>query len=407
MEKITIRNGLEVYINHKKILGECAVYLLINTGRFQEKIPETAHVLEHLQGINGHIYGNKGKLNYVNANAITSDKRTAYYFECILPRHISIATNNLTNVLSSLNINILEREKEVIKHELSAYNNPLFRLSQRSLKKLFPNYTKKSANIETHINSLKDITEDVIRDFWNTHYDPANTTLCIIGDIPQNSDKLIKNFEKIQSKGNKTKTPTITKEPKLTNRIEIKEKIRDDDIASIRISYQAPSFPYTTNLKEHISIDMLCKYLSSNFGPIYKKMRDELRLCYSLNVNYGGNFGYSHGLFFETQTKPNLCYKVEKEWSKCLKQIKKEGISKDILESFKNSREIMAIHNSRNFDINNIIMEMDYKITQKDFQKETRKITPDDLKNAVEIFQNKPYVISIALPRKIIKKEKK
>lgn len=398
MKNITLENSLEVYFNKKK-LEESATYLIINSGNWQDEIHGTAHVLEHLQSVKSKIYGDKAILNYTRADASTYNKRTIYSFEHILPEHLLNALNNLKEVYT-LNIDMLEREKEAIYYEMLPSLNPLQKFLEDAFDILFPVYSKKIPSIDIRIKSLKNINKEVIRRFWNKHYNPENSVLYISGEIPYKLDELTEGFKKIPNKGNKTKKTLFNKEKELKDRIEIKEKVRDDNVASIRIAYQLPPFPGTSTLKEYISINLFSTCLNADHGKLYNKLRDKHKLCYSLETNYITDLGRYSAFVFDIQTKPNLCHKVEKEWLNTIKEISQGDIPENTLENFKNRMKINIIHNKHEFDLKSVLWKIDHNIIYKDYRKELSKVTKDDIVNAAKILKNKPYVISIALPIK-------
>ena len=397
MEKLILDNGLEVYLNEKP-LGETAVYLGINAGFLHSEIFETPHILEHMQGTKARVYGEKGVLNYVTANALTNYNRTIYYFENILPEHAHKALDNLCETMVSLNNNYLETEKNIIYHEFAPSNNPLYRLSEKNFSALFPRFFKKVPDMQTRINLINNVHKDTVEKFWQEHYAPSNSFLCIAGEMPKTLDKNLKKFNSLKSNGKKSKKIEYEDEIELKEHIEIKESVRDDDIASIIIAYQSPPYP-KINHKEFVAINFLSEYLSSTSGILYGKLRDKHELCYSLNVVHDQNPGYSV-FYFQTSTKPELCHKVESEWLGTIKEIANNGVPNNFIETIKNKSKIIALHMVRDFDLGSVISFMDHNLTHEDFLKEANNITKEDIIKAANLFANKPHIISIALPRK-------
>ena len=114
MQKTTLSNGLEVYLDERPNFGEAEIDLVVESGSFHERIPQTAHVLEHLQAVKSKVYGNSDKLNYASSNAETQEQTQVYYFEDVLPEHLIIAAENLEEVLTKPNLHVIEREKKAV-----------------------------------------------------------------------------------------------------------------------------------------------------------------------------------------------------------------------------------------------------------------------------------------------------
>lgn len=397
---LTLKNGLRVYVNPKHI-GESAVYVGINSGYWQDPFPEVAHTTEHVVGVAARVYGARGALNYADSNAITSAQRTIYYFDDFLPKHLPLAIDNLAKVFSQPDVSVLEREKDAVRHELKPQLHPLLKLAEKNCRALFPNLcSRKLIPLDKRLESLERIKPEDIVDFWNKQYTASNSFVYMAGDIPPSFyDTALKTLEKLPAKDAPSRKETVEPEQPLEKRVEIKEELRDDEVATVQISYRAPHLPECT-LKDKAAIELLCAYLGADHGLLYRIMRDDKRFCYSLEVQYSTRVPEASSVSFAVVTQPDLCYEVEKEWVNCLKEVAKIGVSYDILESFKNKAQIIQIHRSRGFDLKGILMEMDDNITHEDVQREIQHLTPEDIAKAAQTFAQRPYVISIALPRK-------
>ncbi|MBI2671593.1 insulinase family protein [Candidatus Woesearchaeota archaeon] len=398
MEKTTLSNGLEVYLDERKRFGESEVDLLVESGSFHERIPQTAHVLEHLQAVKSLVYGNSGKLNYANSNAGTQQERQVYYFDSILPEHLCLAAENLAKALGTPNLEVLTREKEAVRHELLRNLRPGEELSEEVTKILFPNYFEKRKTAKELVDSLSCIDEEAVNEFWSANYDPANSFLYIGGEFPKKMDKALRIFEQIPTRGKKPSKIVIPEDPEITQRIVINKKIRDDKNASIVINYKVPKFPEQQTFKEEIAVELLSKYLGASHGLLYMRLRDEKGLCYSLDMGHVRDLGSSAGLYFSTITRPGLTPLVEKEFLEVIKNIAENGISEDELDAFKNGEKIKLASEFRTLSIKGILMEREYGKTLIDRKKEVEKITSEDIKKYAQLLATKPYVVAIGIP---------
>ncbi len=398
MQKIDLKNGLAVYLDPKNF-GISAAYLYINSGSGHDKIPQTAHLLEHLQANNAKVYGESGKLNYSHCNAKTERKRTSYYFRNILPEDLELAVKNLSLAFSQPNKLILEREKEAVRHELSPYDSELNEFAERASDLLFPVFRKKIPSTKKSLSLLNEIKYETANEFWDEHYDPANAFFYICGDI-NDADKYLNFLGNLPTRNHKSKPLEKEDEVELKQRIELKEKIRPDNIATMQITYQSPCFPHQLSFKDDVAIWILTKYLSSTFGILYKKLRDEHNLCYNLSVSSDREIGKLMALGFSTSTQPGLIEKVENEWLKSLEHITKNSISQEHLDTFRNIEKIKTIKQKVGYDnVDDLELKLDMGISIEEVLQTLNQLTTDDIRKASKIFVERPYLISIALPK--------
>ncbi|MBI4140514.1 insulinase family protein [Candidatus Woesearchaeota archaeon] len=399
-EKVVLDNGLTIYVDNQPI-GESGLYLRINAGHLEDKIPGTAHVTEHVKASDaGIIYGNTPELTSWKTNAHTDFTKTVYYFEGVLPKNFMLAANKLTTIFSRPKTHFSEREKTAVWYEISPKPNFLEGVDGESFKRLFPLRAEKIITPEKELESLELITPEIIEEFWEEYYNTNNATFCMAGEIPANVDKLIRILEKIPNRGHAIKRKDFELEPSLAERVEIKEESRNDKLAQITISYQAPSFPHTANLKEQTAIELLCDYLNDSNGLLYRRMRMELELCYELQLDYAVLLADSAGLFFESKTKPEFVHRVEEEWLKTLEHISKHGVPEKAINVFREITLIEKLRDMRNLDIDRLMMEIDYGITRDDILEELKKLTPEDIAKAAKTFTERKYVFGVSLPQK-------
>ncbi len=400
LEKITLDNGLKVYVARKPI-GKCGVYLIVNAGSAMDKVVETAHVAEHLQGANCRVYGDRFPLNYAVCNATTHGIKTDYFFCRFLPKHLETAVDNLSRVLLPPDLTILDREKSAVFHELKMQNNAGQHMKFKACKALFPVHYKRKPDIHKRLHSLKNITPEAVMNFWSRHYSPANSKLILAGDLPDNPDKLLDKFASIPQKGDAPKEFEYEEESEISGRIEIKERIRDDQTGSICIAYRSPTFPYGQSLREEAAKLVLTNYLCNDSGPAYQRMRDEKNLCYGLTVGYTGCFGKSDEFSFGAGTgNPELIEKIEEEWVKILQEVAEKGVDEKVLETQRNGLEIQIADVAKDTDIDGLIMEIDFGVSRKDLYASVESLTSQNIQKAAQYFAKKPYVVSIALPKK-------
>jgi len=396
-EKLVLGNGLQVLLDPKP-LEKCGVMLIVNSGNSNDVVPGTAHLLEHLQGSAVKVYGDAEELNYVgDRNATTSYDITHYHFFDILPEHLDVALDNLLKVLSPVNIPVIDREKNAVRNELGRRQNPHSKFNDRIVRLLSPNHSRYMYGIDESLNALDGLTQDDCFNFWNEHYNPANSVLYIGGEIPDDVSRIIKPWEKFEKKPLIPKRD-IPEEPALENRLELREKIRQDPHAGITINYQISTFPKNASLEESLTRNILIAYFKSSHGPLYKELRDETGLCYSLDIG-GDNLGDSGILSFGATTGfPEKIMEIEERWNKILKDMAKTSVPSSFLETFKNGHKISMINSKSMFDVDGLIQEFKHGVDNERIRKAIEGLNSGDVASFAQSLVDKNYLVGISLP---------
>ena len=282
---------------------------------------------------------------------------------------------------------------------MSPYDTELKEFGERASNILFPVFRKRIPSMKKSLSSLDEINYETAHDFWNENYDPANAFFYICGDITD-LEKHLEFLGNIPTRNHKSEPLEKEDEIELRQRIELKEKVRPDNVAVIQITYQSPCFPHQISFKEDVGIWILSKYLSSTFGVLYKKLRDEHNLCYDLDVSFNREIGKLMAFGFSTSTQLSLVEKVESEWLKSVEYVAKEGISQEHLDTFRNFEKIKTIRQKVDYDnVDALILLLDMGVSIEEVLQTLNELTINDVKKASRIFVEKPYVISIALPK--------
>jgi predicted Zn-dependent peptidase len=203
-----IVNGLNVIVIPKKdFKAKFAVYAtkygsVNNKFSFAGKtytVPAgIAHFLEHkmFEKEYGDAFVKYSALG-ANANAFTSFDKTAYLFSC---------TDNFYESLEVLTeiVNVpyftpqsVEKEQGIIGQEIQmGLDNPGNMVFYNLLKCLYKNHPIRE-EIAGSVESISEITADLLYSCYNAFYNPANMVLCVCGDIDENKvpkDSLLREF---------------------------------------------------------------------------------------------------------------------------------------------------------------------------------------------------------------------
>ncbi|MCY4645024.1 MAG: pitrilysin family protein [Bacteriovoracales bacterium] len=212
LEKKVFPNGLtSILIENRKLpLFSLFVFVKIGSRHERPKTTGAAHYLEHMMFKGSKNYG-AGEFEKVIAgnggthNAYTTKDLTVY--------HESLPINALDNILKleadrlfhlSLEKNSFEKERFVILEEkkLRLDNSPRGQLLFETLKTAYRQTPYAHATIGL-TQDIKTVSQEEIRDYFETFYDPANIVIVLSGDFKAKTlmPKMKTLFGRVPSKG--------------------------------------------------------------------------------------------------------------------------------------------------------------------------------------------------------------
>ncbi|KUP07182.1 zinc protease [Bacillus coahuilensis p1.1.43] len=203
-------NGLDVYILPKRGFNKTYATFTTKYGSIDNhfiplnqndfvKVPDgIAHFLEHkmFEKEEGDVFQHFSKQG-ASANAFTSFTRTAYLFSST-----SNVDSNLTTLLNFVQEpyfteKTVEKEKGIIGQEIRMYeDNPDWRLYFGLIQNMFHHHPVK-IDIAGTVESIADITKDMLYECYETFYHPSNMLLFVVGSVePNEVMKLVKDNQK-------------------------------------------------------------------------------------------------------------------------------------------------------------------------------------------------------------------
>ena len=208
-----LENGLQVIIIPKKGgLKKYAAYAThFGSINYQFKVQNEDHVVTVPDGVahflEHKLFEQEDGVNALdrltkmgaNPNAYTSFNHTSYLFEC---------TNDFENVLRALIQFVqnpylteenVEKEKGIIGQEIQMYDDdPSWQLFFGLLNCLYGGHAI-TKDIAGTIESIAEITPEILYQCYNTFYDTSNMVLCVCGDVdPEETLSIIKEDSKPQ-----------------------------------------------------------------------------------------------------------------------------------------------------------------------------------------------------------------
>ena len=231
----TLPNGLTICVFPKPGFRKCYAQLSVNYGSNDIKFNVSgedyisplgvAHFLEHKvfeQPDGGNALTLFAKTG-ASPNAFTSHNMTAYHFTGTdkFMRNLEVLLDFVTTpYFTEENV---AKEQGIIGQEISMVNDrPGWRVYENLMSSLYVTHPAKDSIIGT-VESIGEITRDVLFKCYNTFYVPSNMLLCVAGDV--SAEEIIAAAEAILPK---TKAPIPKKdygiEEKYVRRARIEEK---------------------------------------------------------------------------------------------------------------------------------------------------------------------------------------
>lgn len=256
-----------------------------------KKMPDgIAHFLEHkmFEKKDGDVFDDFSKLG-ASANAFTSFTKTAYLFSST-----SHFKENLETLLDFVQKpyftnKSVNKEKGIIRQEIQMYDDlPEWRVMFGLLENLYPNHPA-SIDIAGTIESIEDITAELLYENYHTFYHPSNMQLFVTGnfEIEQTIEWIRKNqnlkqFE--EAKEIKKRYPS-EENTKVIPSGEIKLPVNKPKVL-VGIKGKKNKLKGAAALRQLISVEFLLKLLFGETSSTYLKLYDEGLIDDSFNYEY-------------------------------------------------------------------------------------------------------------------------
>jgi len=413
--KKVLKNGLRLVTVPMKDSQSAIALVLVEAGSDYEskEINGLSHFLEHMC-FKGTENRTGEEINYeldslgAESNAFTSDEITGYYAKA----H-SKKVGKILDIVSDMYLNPLFPEKDidiergVIIEEINMYNDMPAMTASWLWEDLLYGDQPAGRTILGSKENIKKFTRDDFVKYHQTHYMPQKTTVVVAGNI---DDKAI--LKQVEEKFGSAENSKTTKKPKVKisqKSPAVKIQNRKTDQSHIRIGFHAFKLGDKRNTALTVAKTILGSGMSSR---LFKKMRDELGMCYytSAMLNNGidtGNFLVGAGVG-SARAEEAVSVIVE-EFRKLRdeeiseKELKKakEFIMGNMATSHETSEswaDFFGFQEILNQDIKNL----------KQLEKEIKAVTVKDIKKVLkQVFKNDKLNLAIIGPHKDASKFKK
>lgn len=292
-----------------------------------KKVPDgIAHYLEHkmFECEDGDAFLKYAKTG-ANANAYTSFDKTCYLFSCA--DNFDESLNILLDFVQRpyFTEETVAKEQGIIGQEIRMYDDSAeWRVMFNMLENMYHTHPVQ-LDIAGTVESIAEITPELLYDCYYTFYNLNNMALCIAGDLTpddilKTADKLLKPCEK----------HTI-------------ESYFEDEPYEIVKDYVEQEFPvsvplfnigfkdkaHTVSQKEMAEIEILIEVLTSPSSELYKILDDKKLINQSFDSEYFYGQGYNAVFFSGESRNPEEAAKVIRDY---ITDIKQKGISSEAFE---------------------------------------------------------------------------
>ncbi|MDD4125307.1 MAG: pitrilysin family protein [Eubacteriales bacterium] len=196
--KILFDNGLTAFIIHKNHtsayatlavnFGSCDTKYASADGKIKSFPPGTAHFLEHRmfetkEGDAMERYALFGG----DANAYTAGDRTCYYYisSDMFYENLRVLIDHVTN--AHITKKSVEKEKAVIIQEIKMYDDNPYWVVRYNMMKCLYGESPISEDPAGSVESVKNISREILEDCRRTVYNLHNMALCVCGNIETDS----------------------------------------------------------------------------------------------------------------------------------------------------------------------------------------------------------------------------
>ncbi len=335
--KIDHESGLTIYVYPKP--GYNSKYAIFGThygsvnnafsldGGEVKRVPDgIAHYLEHkmFECEDGDAFLKYAKTG-ANANAYTSFDKTCYLFNC---------TDKFDESLEIL-LDFVQRpyftdetvakEQGIIGQEIRMYDDsPEWCVMFNLLKNMFRSHPVQ-IDIAGTVESIAEITPELLYSCYNTFYNLNNMVLCVAGDLTpedvlKTADKMLKPSE------NHTIENYFDGEPYEVCSHYVEQEF-PVSMPLFNFGFKVKTHPVTR--KEAAEVDILLGVLSASYSDLYKLLDDAKLINQSFDSEYFNGPGYNVVLFSGESRSPK---EAAEKITDYIRELQKTGISREMFE---------------------------------------------------------------------------
>ena len=335
-------NGLKIYVLEKPDYASAyavfgtkygSVNIKFRTDKTKDfiEVPAgIAHFLEHklFESEEGDAFEKFAQFG-AYANAYTSFDRTGYLFSCT-----EEFESNLRHLLSFVSDpyfteETVAKEQGIIGQEIKMYDDsPDWRVFFNLLTSIYHNHPVRT-DIAGTVESIAQITPQLLYDCYNTFYHPSNMYLCVAGNVK--TEEVLRIAEEIiTTEGAREIENFVPQEPR-----EVKDTYCEQqlDVAKPLFAFGYKMDPEeSTTPKARVATELLLEVLAGHSSKLYTDLLKEELVNPEFSSEHFTGSGYSVIMFSGESASPKLvAQKIKQRVSEMLK----EGIDP---EAFKRAK---------------------------------------------------------------------
>lgn len=353
------KSGLEVFVFAKEMTSSYAIIATrygaidnkfkLNTDEEYTSVPDgIAHFLEHKLfecegGVDAfELFAKTG----ASANAYTSNTMTGYLFSCTdnFYESLEILLDFVTHPYFTEKT--VQKEQGIIAQEIRMYDdNPGARLHKELMKALYKK-NKIRIDVAGTVESIGEITAEILYKCYNTFYNLNNMTLSICGNVDvEKIETICDNILEVAPDITVIRDSEDEDEPKEVNK---KRAVCTLDVAKpiFAIGIKDTNIPDSPRerVKKAYATEILDEILFSQSSSFYNELYEENLIAQDLSSGCEITKHFSFNVISSESSNPEEVYS---RFVSYIEKVKKEGIDK---EAFELSKRTVYASNIKSFD---------------------------------------------------------
>lgn len=380
----TLSNGIKVIAERATQFNTVSLGIYINTGSAYENKDNQgiAHMIEHMlfKGTKNRTAQDISRESAAlgdDVNAYTCKEYTVFYGTTLrqyFPRLLNLLSDMLTNSL--FDENDIEKEKQIICEEIAMYDDSAEDIVHEKLNEAVWKDHPLGFIISGSDKTVKSITRDQLLAFMAKYYTGNNIILSVAGTFDDDVfNRLEIAFSDIKPGEDRT---TELSEPAYHNSfLFLKRKIDQ-----VHMNFAFPCITADSD-ERYTSAVFQAAFGGSSNSLLFNRIREELSLAYSV-YSYNTSHKKAGLLQIDVTVARNSVYRVFTEILSLIEKVKKEGLTAEQVENFKDQVIVEMIMNNEGvrdkMELNAKQQLILSKLLDNDDQIEAiRRVTKDDI----------------------------
>ena len=287
------------------------------------EVPEgIAHFLEHklFESEDLDAFARYAKTG-ASANAYTSFERTCYLFSCAGNFKASLEILLDFVQFPYFTEQTVQKEQGIIGQEIRMYQDePNWQVMFNCLRALYQVHPVR-IDIAGTIDSISQITADLLYRCYHTFYNLNNMALAVAGNVTVDevlevADRILKKAPELAIERNFPDEPAEVVQPYIEEKLDVAAPLF---MLGFKETYDTPERP----LREQLQTNILLEMLAGNTSPLYRRLFDEGLINTQFGAEYFQGYGFASVLFSGESKDPQ---KVADAIQAEIERVRREGL---------------------------------------------------------------------------------